>query len=83
MTWEALGNKSRVDFYHYQVFNNLIKVNASVILESNTANTTVIIDADGIRMLFVVPACNCKGSSDPVALVISNGEEKKSYHGCH
>ena len=74
--WEPLANDSRVDFYHYQVINS---VNASVILESNTTNTSVIIYASWIMMVsFVLSACNCKGASIPVVLSIYhtiNGED--------
>ena len=75
ITWEPPANDSRVDVYHYQVINS--SVNASVILESNTTNTTVVIDANGIYTIsFVLSACNCKGASTPIALWISiNGED--------
>ena len=77
VTWTAPGNDSWVDFYHYQLFDSLIKVNASAILETNTTNTTVIIDGSGLStiLLFVLSACNCKGRSAPVELVIINGKD--------
>ena len=77
ITWDPPANDFRVDVYHYQVINSRLSVNASVILESNTTNTTVVIDANGICTIsFVLSACNCKGASTPVALWISiNGED--------
>ena len=45
--WEHPGNESWIDFYHYLLFDGLTEVNTSVILESNTTNTTVIIDDYG------------------------------------
>ena len=72
ITWEPPANDSRVDVYHYQVINSM---QASVILESTTMNTTIIIDAYGMSpTLFVLSAWNCKGASIPIALFISNGE---------
>ena len=70
--WVHPGNDSRIDFYHYLLFDGLTEVNASesVILESNTTNTTVIIDDNGVSILFVLSACNCKGTSDPVKLMV-------------
>ena len=77
ITWDPPANISRVDVYHYQVINSM---NATVILESITTNTTVIIDTNEVNTLFVLTACNCKGRSAPVTLSLviilldSNGE---------
>ena len=73
ITWEPPANDSRVDVYHYQVINNM---RASVILDSTTKNTIVVIDAYEISptLLFLLSAWNCKGASIPIALFISNGE---------
>ena len=76
ITWDPPANDSRVDVYHYQVINS---VNASVILESITKNTTVVIDTNGIvNISFFLAACNCKGRSAMVSLSLvlldSNGE---------
>lgn len=79
MTWEPPDPDlvSRIDFYHYQVLDSLSEENASAILDSNTTNTTVIIDIEGISTaLFVLSACNCNGASTPVVFVISNGEKE-------
>ena len=68
---------SRTDFYHYQVLDGLQEENASVALDFNTTNTTVIIDLNGLHTaLFVLSAWNCEGTSTPVAIVIHNGENK-------
>ena len=65
--WEPPANNSRVDVYHYQVING---VNTSMILESETTNTTVVIDTNGENstLNFVLSAYNCKGRSAPIAL---------------
>ena len=46
MTWEPPNQDidSRIDFYHCQVLDGLLKENASVVLDFNTTNTTVVID---------------------------------------
>ena len=79
ITWNPPNPEvdSRIDFYHYQVLDGLSEENASVVLDFNTTNTTVIIDINGINisaalLLFVLSACNCNGASIPVAVVVSN-----------
>ena len=82
MTWEPADPDvdSRIDFYHCQVLDGLLEENASLVLDFNTTNTTVIIDINRINtssafLQFVLSASNCNGSSIPVTIVISDGEK--------
>ena len=79
-TWEPPNPDVdfRIDFYHYQVLDGLSEENASVVLNFNTTNTTVVIDINTSTALlqFVLSAYNCNGLSIPVTILISNGEEK-------
>ena len=91
MTWEPSDPDvdSRMDFYHYQVLDDLSEENASVVLDFNTTNTTIIININRIStsaalVQFVLSAYNCNGASALVTVVIFNGENlrrvNKYYH---
>lgn len=87
MIWEPPNPDidSRVDFYHFQVYDDMIKANATVILDSNTTNTTdiIMIDNEIGTALFVLSAYNCNGASTPVELVISTGENELCHNNLH
>jgi hypothetical protein len=78
ITWEPpdIHVDSRIDFYHYQVLDGLSEENASVVLDFNTTNTTVIVNTSSALLQFVLSAWNCNGASIPVTIVISNGEKE-------
>ena len=65
--WEPPSNDSRVDFYQYQLINNLTKV-----IVSNTTNTTAVLYGIpyNINMSFVISAHNCDQASQQATLVI-------------
>ena len=72
--WEPPSNDSRVDFYQYQLINNLTEV-----IVSNTANTTAVLSGIpyNVNMSFVISAYNCVGASQPASLVINIGKFMK------
>ena len=84
ITWEPPipDIDSRINFYHCQVLDGLSKENASVVLDLNTTNTTVIINIDKINisaalLQFVLSAHNCNGASVLAAIAISNAGKRE------
>ena len=70
VAWEPPSNDSRVDFYQYQVIDNLTEV-----IVSNTTNTTAVLSGIpyNVNMSFVISAHNCVGASQQVVLSINIG----------
>ena len=68
MTWEPPSNDFRVDFYQYQLIDNLTEV-----IVSNTTNTTAVLSGIpyNVNMSFVISAHNCVGASQPATLSIN------------
>ena len=66
--WEPPSNDSRVDFYQYQLIDNLIEE-----IVSNTTNTTAVLSGIpyNVNMSFVISAHNCVGASQQVVLIIN------------
>ena len=70
VTWEPPSNDSRVDFYQYQLIDNLTEV-----IVSNTTNTTAVLSGipDNVNMSFVISAYNCDRPGQQAALIINIG----------
>ena len=68
--WEPPSNDSRVDFYQYQLIDNLTEV-----IVSNTTNTTAVLSGIpyNVNLSFVISAHNCVGASQQVVLNINIG----------
>ena len=75
VTWEPMGNNSRVDLFWYHI---IYLGRASS--EANTTNTTVILSGlpHNTNISFVVYAGNCAGKSAPVTLIMNVGNNGKS-----
>ena len=75
--WEPPSKDSCVDFYQYQLINNLTEV-----IVSNTTNTTAVLSGIpyNVNMSFVISAHNCVGASQQATLSINiNGMFNKTY----
>ena len=70
VTWKQPSNDSRVDFYQYQLIDNLTEV-----IVSNTTNTIAVLSGIpyNVNMSFVISAHNCVGASQQVVLSINIG----------
>ena len=75
--WEPPSNDSCVDFYQYQLIDNLTEV-----IVSNTTNTTAVLSGIpyNVNLSFVISAHNCVGASQPATLSINiNSMFTKTY----
>ena len=72
VTWEA-PNGSRVDFYHYQLLDNLTDAPVQIY---NTTKTAVIFPniLYNVNNLFFISAYNCKGESAQASIIINIGK---------
>ena len=69
--WEPASDDSRVDFYQYQLINNLTEVRVS-----NTTNTTAILSGVpyNVNISFAISAYNCERESEQATLLIHIGK---------
>ena len=69
--WEPPSNDSCVDFYQYQLIDNLTEV-----IVSNTTNTTAVLSGIpyNVNMSFVISAHNCDRPGQQATIVINIGK---------
>ena len=72
VTWAPKLNESKVDFYCYQLIDNLTHL---PMLTSNTSHTAVELSIPyDVNMSFVISAHNCAGRSSQIAVFIDVGK---------